>query len=232
MLRGALVVVLMAFVLPSASGYAAGGAKGTPPFKYTYRITHLTVNAEYTAYGSKASSRLRLDGPSKLKWISWFGPNAKGRAGTYISVAALFLTGEASYSSPDPSCASQITYKSSTSHPVRATFQLISFNRVRIRITVRKFPIARAFAGRDSGPATSDYSNRCGSAQVRFYDSAEAVVLSSVLAKPSFVITDSRRESFESHEGIAGANSIDWTLEMMVKRIRYHLIDCATEPGC
>jgi hypothetical protein len=219
-------------LLVAPAGNAAETAAGvTKPFKYTYRITDLTVNAEYKTYGSKATSVLRLDEPSKLKWISWFGPDAKGRAGTYLSVAALYLTGEARYSSPDPSCASHLQYKTSKSHPVTATVQLYRFNPLRLRVVVRKFPVARAYVGRDSGPETSGEDDRCGTADMGLYETAQQFVFPEALKKPSFVLTDSLRTSWPT-DFIPGEDSIDWTLKMTVKRVRYHLIDCATEPGC
>ena len=219
-----------AFILvPSAGNAASVAPTAAKPFKYTYRVIALEVDAEYRAAGSTATTHLRLDGPSKERWISWFGPKPKGGVPTQVSVAVLYLTGQASYSSPDPSCASKFTYKSSSSHPVRSVLLVdtVTSKNLRIRVDVGDFPIARALRGQDSGSAYSGYSNRCGKAEVRWYDTATAIVPASVMTKPRFVVVANRHEKFgEDNE------SIDWTLKMTVKRLRYHLIDCPTEPGC
>jgi len=220
-----------ALALAGTAGHASdtSASQAAKPFKYTYRVTDLTVEAQYTAFGAKATSRLWLDGPSKMKWVSWFGPNPKRLPGTLISVAALYLTGEATYSSLDPSCASSLEYKTSKSHPVRSSFLLDTRNprRLRLRVEVQKFPIARAFPGKDGGPEMSEHPNRCGKALVRWYDEAEGVLPTSAMTRPSFVFTDSLRLKLEEF-----GETIEWTLRMTVKRIRYHLIDCATESGC
>lgn len=194
------------------------------PFKYTYRITALEVVAEFKDHASKATTRLRLDGRSKMRWLSWFGPKPMGGTPTTISVAALYLKGEASYLSPDPSCGSRFEYSSSRSHPVRAALWLDQRVPTRIRVEVHKFPLARALAGQDAG--NPDSERRCGEAKVLRYDSAEAVVPLSVLKKPRFTVVDHHRDSY------GGVESMDWTLRMTVQRLRYHEIDCATEPGC
>ena len=226
------LALLVALVLTSLSIPAANAgssqSKGKP-FKYTYRVTAVDVDAEYRAAGSTATTHLRLDGPSKMRWISWFGPNPRGGVPTQVSAAVLYLTGQASYSSSDPSCASKFTYKSSRSHPVRSVLLVdtVTSKKLRIRVEVGDFPIARALRGQDSGSAYSGYSNRCGKAEVRWYDTAQAIVPASVMTKPRFVVVASRHEKFtEDNE------SIDWTVKMTVQRLRYHLIDCATESGC
>ena len=219
-----VVVVASALVLPAA----AGNVKG-PPFKYVFKVTALDVDGTYTAHGSTASSHLHLDGSSKKKWISWFGPKPTLGPGTLISTAALYLTGQASYSSPDQSCASKFTYKSSRSHPVRAVFVLdtFTFKDLRIRVDVEKFPIARALPGQDSGGAFSGTGDRCGKAEVRWFDTAHAIVPASVLTNAQFAVVASRHETFEDD-----GEAIDWTMKLTVKRLRYHLINCATESGC
>jgi hypothetical protein len=217
-------------VLVAPAGHAArSAAEASKPFKYTYRITALDVDAEYRAAGSTATTHLRLDGPSKKRWISWFGPKPMGGAPTQVSAAVLYLTGQASYSSPDPSCFSKFTFTSSRSHPVRSVLSVdtVTSKKLRIRVEVGQFPIARALRGQDSGSAFSGYENRCGKAEARWYDNAQAIVPAAAMTKPSFVVVANRHEKFaEDNE------SIDWTLKMTVMRERYHLIDCATESGC
>ena len=111
---------------------------------------------------------------------------------------------------------------------MRSAFLLdpFTFKYLRIRVEVGDFPIARALTGQDSGSAFSGVGNRCGKAEVRWYDSGKATVPMSVLTKPQFVVVASRHEKLEDGE------AIDWTLKLTVKRLRYHRIDCATESGC
>ncbi len=227
MLRAAVgVIALMAFVVPSATVHAAGTAPGAAPFKYTYRITDLTVAAEFKSWQATVKTTLRLDGPSKMRWISYFGPKPLARP-TQISVAVLYLTGKATYSSDDPSCGSKLEYRTSRSHPVKASLLVdtTTSNSLRIRISVDKFPLAVPLPGKDSGDPQYEYPNRCGEAAVEWYDNAASIVPGSVMTKSSFTVDAGRKETF-------GVESVDWRLKMTVKRLRHHLIDCPTEPGC
>ena len=221
-------VVLAAFVVPAATGHAAGTASGTPPFRYVFRITALDVTATLTAGNAKTDVRLRLDGPSRKKRLSWYGDKPL-LPPALMADAAMHLHGEATYSSPDPTCAQTLDYRPSPSHPVRSDLwigQQISHGPLRLYVAVRKFPLAIPVPGQDAGIESSE---RCGKPQVRWYDDADGTLPLRVFSKPSFTFVAHRKERFDEGGGI---DSIDWTLRMTVKRLRYQRIDCRREPGC
>jgi hypothetical protein len=196
---------------------------GAPPFKYTYRITGLTFEAEHRGYGATATTRLRLDGPSKLQVLSWFGPKPTGGVPRAVSVAALFLEGEVAYSSSKPGCSSRYAVRSSRSHPVKSTLVIdpFTYKTPRIRVSVGRFPVARSSPGDPDGDPRG-----CGTGELRGSESAQSIVPASVMEKPRFVVSTNGRWSY------GGAEFTEWKMDLTVTRLRYHLIDCATESGC
>ena len=82
------------------------------------------------------------------------------------------------------------------------------------------------YPGKDSGDPNQQ--GRCGRPVFDWYDDATDVLPASVLPKPSFTMTFRRKETFED----PGIESIDWTVKMVVQRVSYRTINCATEPGC
>ena len=226
-----MVALLAALALSAASASAEpAGVSAAQPFKYSFRIAKLDVTATLTYGQSKVVSRGRLDAPSNERLLSWLGPKPTLRARPRtIAVAALNLVGKADYSSPDTSCSSTLPYRSSPTHPVKASLHLdsVTWREPRIRVDLSKFPLGAPTGGKDAGTQDT-YPNKCGKAEVGWWDTAEGVVPLSVLSRPSFTFTAHRKERFED----PGIESIDWTVAMTVKRVKYHAINCATEPGC
>jgi hypothetical protein len=220
--------VLATLVLAEATGYAAGKATGTPPFRYVFQITALDVDATLTAGTAKTDVRLRLDVPSRKKWLSWYGDKPLVPP-ALMADAALQMRGEAAYSSPDATCAQTLEYRPSPSRPVRGDLwigQQRSHGPLGLYLQVRKFPLAIPVPGQDAG---IDSAERCGKPLVRWYDTANGTLPLRVFSRPSFTFVAHRKERFDEGGGI---DSIEWTLKMTVKRLRYQRIDCRTEPGC
>jgi hypothetical protein len=206
----------------------AAGAKGTPPFKYVFRITAVDITATITYGKARATSRVRLERPSKTKWLSWFGDKPKGRP-TTLADAALYFRGQAAYSSTDPACAKTLDYRSSKTHPVKGDVWFGQPNArapFRVYWALRDFPIAEPIPGQDAGLPFSG-PERCGNLEVGWYDNAEGTAPLSVFQKHGYTFVDRRHARLDEPEG-----SVDWTVRMTVKRLTYHRIDCATEPGC
>jgi hypothetical protein len=221
-LVAALVVGLAVAATPAA------GAKGTPPFKYVFRVTAVDVTATITYGKAEATSRLRLEGPSKMKWLSWFGDKPRGRA-TTMADAALYFRGQAAYASADPTCAQRLDYRSSKRKPVKGDVwfgQTSAKAPFRVYWALRDFPIAEPIPGQDAGLPFAG-SERCGKPEVRWYDNADGTAPLAIFQKPSFTFVDHRHERLDEPEG-----SVDWMVRMTVKRLSYHEINCATEPGC
>jgi len=93
-------------------------------------------------------------------------------------------------------------------------------------VYLRNVPLASPNPGTDSGDPNQQ--GRCGKPVFDWFDNAEDVLPGSVLPKPSFTMTFQRKERFSD----PGIESIDWTVRIVVQRVRYRTINCATEPGC
>ena len=123
----------------------------------------------------------------------------------------------------------KLDYRSSKSKPVKGDVwfgQATTKAPFRLYFAVPNFPLAEPIPGQDSGlPFTG--SAQCGKPEVRWYDNADGMLPLSFLQKPSMTFVAHRQERLDEPTG-----SVEWTLRMTVKRLSYHKIDCATEPGC
>lgn len=211
----------MLLVLLSTAGYAAAAtAKDVHPFAYTFRITSVTVTATFTHGASKVSTNLHLEAPPKQHTLTWLGPensNAypSGSVGTLVTLA-----GEAVYTSPDSTCAKTLKIHW---HPIPVGF---STSGGPIYVSVTKFPLAIAIPGPDSGTPFNPEVGRCGKPKVHWFDNANGFLPLSVLRRPGFTASDHRKQRLEDQE------SIDWTLQVKVQRIRYKALSCAKLPTC
>jgi hypothetical protein len=214
----------------SSAGQAApaGAVAATPPFKYLFRVTALTMTSTLPYQQSKATTRYRLERPSESRWLTYLGrkplPGARPRQ---YAAPVLPVVATATYSSSDPTCTQTIEFRPSKRRPLQAGLFLGQYGaQVRVRVTMDNVPLAAPAPGKDSGDPNQQ--GRCGKPVFDWYDNAAEVHPASVLAKPSFTMTFQRKVRFTD----PGIESIDWTVKMVVQRVRYRTINCATEPGC
>jgi hypothetical protein len=212
----------------SAAQLAPARPAATPPFKYQFRVTALTMTSTLTYRQSKVVTRYRLERPSEARWLTYLGthplPGARPRqyAAPIVPVVAT-----ATYSSSDPSCTQSIEYRPSSRRPLQAGIFLgqIGAN-VRVQVELRKVPLGVPFPGTDSGDPAQ--KGRCGKPVFDWWDNAKQYLPATVLPKPSFTMTFQRKETFQD----PGIESIDWAVKMVVQRVSYRTINCKTEPGC
>lgn len=228
--RHAVALLGFSLILVSSSAGQAASARtqATPPFKYLFRVTALTMTSTLTYQQSKATTRYRLEHPSESRWLTYLGrkplPGARPR---YTAAPVLPVVAKATYSSADPTCTQTIEFRPSKRRPLQARLFLGQFGaQVRVRITMDNVPLAAPAPGKDSGDPNQ--IGRCGKPVFDWFDNATDVLPATVLPKPSFTMTFQRKETFTD----PGIESIDWTVKMVVQRVRYRTINCATEPGC
>ena len=215
----------------STAGQATptGAQAATPPFKYLFRVTALTMTSTLTYQQSKATTRYRLERPSESRWLTYLGrkplPGARPRQ---TAAPVLPVVASATYSSADPSCTQTIEFRPSKRRPLQARLFLTHTWTAspRVRVSMDNVPLAAPAPGKDSGDPNQQ--GKCGKPVFDWFDNAAEVVPASLLSKPSFTMTFQRKERFAD----PGIESIDWTVKMVVQRVRYRTINCATEPGC
>ena len=227
---GALLGLGCLILVSSPAGQAAPArTQATPPFKYLFRVTALTMTSTLTYQQSKATTTYRLERPSESRWLTYLGrkplPGARPR---FTAAPVLPVVAKATYSSADPTCTQTIEFRPSKRRPLQARLFLSHTWTAspRVRITMDNVPLASPAPGKDSGDPNQ--KGKCGKPVFDWFDNAVDVVPASLLSKPSFTMTFERTERFTD----PGIESIDWTVKMVVHRVRYRTINCAKEPGC
>ena len=225
---GALLGLGLILASSSVGQAAPARTEDTPPFKYLFRVTALTMTSTLTYQQSKTTTTYRLERPSESRWLTYLGrkplPGARPR---FTAAPVLPVVAKATYSSSDPTCTQTIEYRPSKRRPLQARLFLGQFGeQVRVRVTMDNVPLAAPAPGKDSGDPNQ--TGKCGKPVFDWYDNATYAAPASALAKPSFTMTFQRKERFTD----PGIESIDWTVKMVVQRVRYRTINCATEPGC
>jgi hypothetical protein len=225
---GALLGLSLILVSSSAGQAAPARTQATPPFKYLFRVTALTMTSTLTYQQSKATTRYRLERPSEARWLTYLGRNPLPGARPRQTAAPIVpAVATATYSSSDPSCTQTITFRPSRRRPLQARIFIGRYSaQLRVQVYLDNVPLATPYPGKDSGDPNQ--KGQCGRPVFDWFDNATDVLPASVLPKPSFTMTFERKERFTD----PGIESIDWTVKMVVQRVRYQTINCATEPGC
>lgn len=205
------------------------------PFSYTFRVVDFSATATLTYASTAATIRYRLLKPSVAKTISYLGSRPTNRgaawklpyAGPIVDVAA-----EATYRSPDPSCTSTIQYRPSGNKIVQVYVELVPrIGAKRVSASVGRLPLAEPHPGEDG--TDEDFSTKprpkCGKPDMgSWYQDMKGFAPAGLLARPRVTITGSHREKFTD----PGIESIEWKLKVVLQRLGYRKIDCATHPGC
>jgi hypothetical protein len=61
-----------------------------------------------------------------------------------------------------------------------------------------------------------------------WYQDMESFAPAALVGKPRVTLTGTHRERFTD----PGIESIEWKLTVVLQRVAYRKIDCATHPGC
>jgi hypothetical protein len=233
--KSALVglVLLAALVIPSAASYAAGGAKDIPPFTYKFRVVGFSMTATLTYAKSAATIRYRLERPSVARSLYYLGPRPTNPQGAWrgtFAAPVVDVVAEATYSSPDPSCTKTIEYRPAGNKIVQVFVHLAPPRGVLRRVSagVGRIPLAIPHPGQDAG-GPDPRPEKCGKPVMgSWYQDALAYAPARFLAKPRVTITGHHKERFTD----PGIESIEWSLKVVLQRMSYSKINCATHPGC
>jgi hypothetical protein len=214
---GALVLLLL-----SGGSTAASVATDVHPFIYTFQVTSVEMHATFTKGTATATTELHLSSVPRRKSLSWWGKknysNANGEAS-----AVLHLTGSATYAGFEGECNTTVQFETSRwKQPIFAGLGLAS-----ARDPVVTHPTLSVAAGRF--PLATIYPRRggaCENGALPWWEGGTAVRSLSVLRKPSFSFTARYSKSIED-----GA-TLDWTVQMTVRKIQYRSIDCSHTQLC
>jgi len=142
----------------------------------------------------------------------------------------LDVVAEATYSSPDPSCTKSIEYRPAGNRIVQVFVQLQPPRGALRRVSagVGRIPLGEPHPGQDG--AIDPYGRpKCGKPDFGdWYQDAVAYAPARLLAKPRVTITTHHEEKFSD----PGIESLEWTLKVVLQRVGYRKINCATHPGC
>jgi hypothetical protein len=218
----AVVGVAAALIVGSANSAATTDVQ---PFVYTFRVQSLTVEgtAKPAFDGAAVTVHLHLAKPSRTKSLRWNGkhdggPN-NGDSGAAVPLAGTMVFTDAS----DPSCSRTVQFS-----PTRAR-EILSLNLLNARdrvvthpvvaIGISNYPIELDNKGGGSNPPKCGYAFKSTSGVSRNYPL-------SLLHRPGFTIRVHRIERIPS------VGSIDWTVVMTVRRVRFTPLSCAQTKGC
>ena len=140
------------------------------------------------------------------------------------------VVAEATYSSPDPSCTKSIEYRPAGNRIVQVFVQLQPPRGALRRVSagVGRIPLGEPHPGQDG--AIDPYGRpKCGKPDFGdWYQDAVAYAPARLLAKPRVTITTHHEEKFSD----PGIESLEWILKVVLQRVGYRKINCATHPGC
>lgn len=238
--RTARIATLLALAATICIASSAANAEptrlhGIAPFTYEFRIVDFSMTATLTYRKTAATIRYRLLKPSEARSLYYLGsrptnPQAawKGTfAGPVVDVVA-----QATYSSPDPSCTGRtIEYRPAGNKIVQVYVQLVPPRGLRrVSASVSRIPLAEPHPGEDGDADESTVPRpKCGRpAMGDWYQDMRAYAPAPFLSKPRVTITGHHTERFTD----PGIESIEWDLKVVLQRLSYRAIDCATHPGC
>lgn len=224
--RIAALLVLAGTLCVSSSTSVAATARtqDIAPFAYSFRVVDFSVTATLT-YAKREEIRYRLVKPSVARSLYYLGPRptnpSQAWKGTFAG-PAVDVVAEATYKSPDPSCTSTISYKPAGNKIVQVFVRLDPPRGALKRVSagVGRIPLAEPHPGQDGG---------CGKPVMGgWYQDMVAYAPAKLLSKPRITITGHDEERFRD----PGIESIEWSLKVVLQRLSYRRIDCATHPGC
>jgi hypothetical protein len=223
------------FVPWSQSAPTALAAK---PFAYEFRLVDFTMTATLTFSGTQATTRYKLDRPSKPLKISYLGPGPKRSPNAFFrtwTVAPVTSAATGTYTSPDPACTRTINYKAAARRTrVFFRWEPRLWNPPggvkRISAEVERIPLAEPHPGQDVG-GDGALPDKCGKPVFGEWYQHEATAYAPIglLATKSRVTAKGHHKERFTDPGI---ESIEWDITAVLQRIRHTPIDCATDNGC
>jgi len=224
------VCMLVAVLLVAAPSAVAKPEQPIAPFVYEFRVVGFSATATLTYATTSATIKYRLLKPSIARTVAYLP-----RSGSRIRFAApiVDVVAQATYTSPDPSCTGRtIQYRPAGNKIVQVYVGLdpLSGTVRRVKSEVTRIPLAIPFPGQDGvGTEGLEPLPRCGRPEMgHWYQDMEGFAPVRLLSRPR--VTISGRDSTQfTDEGI---ESIEWSLDVTLQRLKYRPIDCAKHPGC
>jgi hypothetical protein len=223
--RSRLKVLLLALVVGLATAGAAAPAVGhdVKPFSYSFVVTSVTANGIFTINGATSTIHVHLTAPTKKIQLVWLGKHAAGSSNGCGS-AQITFTGQASFVDPTlPSCNKTFPITSAGSSPGVGITLANARNRVvthpTFYVLVGRFPMITG------APSTDGV---CGRVRKDWWETAHgSFPFPAIVKKKAFVLRDAR-----PLEDIGDGESVEWTLEMHVRKVRFIPISCKKAKGC
>jgi hypothetical protein len=229
--RLGLLSLAAALTLFVPSGQSAPTTAAVKPFAYEFRLVDFTMTATLTYATSRATTRYKLERPSKPLKMSYLGPKASSSAWrrTWTVAPAVTSSGTGTYTSPDPACTRTVGTKVSRRRTTVYLGWTPPLGAKRISAGVGRIPLAEPHPGQDVGGAGA-LPDKCGKPVFgNWYQDAIAYAPIGLLAtKPRITITGHYRERFTD----PGIESIEWDITAVLQRVRHTPIDCAVDKGC
>ena len=226
------LAALLAFSAPAGQS-ATANPQGIPPFRYEFRVIDFSMTATLTFAKTATTTRYRLEKPSATRSLHYLGPRPANPQSAWkgtFAAPVVDVVAEATYSSPDPSCTKSIEYRPAGNRIVQVFVQLQPPRGALRRVSagVGRIPLGEPHPGQDG--AIDPYGRpKCGKPDFGdWYQDAVAYAPARLLAKPRVTITTHHEEKFSD----PGIESLEWTLKVVLQRVGYRKINCATHPGC
>jgi hypothetical protein len=218
------VLLLALLALLATAGVAAPAAtRDVKPFSYSFVVASVTATGTFAINGATSTIHVHLTAPTKKLQMVWLGKHAPGSSNG-SSGAQIRFTGEAVFTDPTmPSCNRTFPITSAGSHPLVA---MILGN---ARDPVVTHPIFYAMVGRF--PMITGYPSRdgvCGKVSKDWWETAHgSFPFPAIAKKKAFILRD-----HHPLEDLGDGESVEWSLEMHVRRVRFFPISCQKAKGC
>lgn len=218
-------IVPLALLALLASAGVAGSAATTDvtPFSYSFVVTSVTASGTFTSNGATATIHVHLTQPTKKIQMVWLGKH-DGGSKNGSGGAQITFTGEAVFTDPGmPSCNKTFPITSAGSHPLVG----IILGNARERVVthpifyalVGRFPMVTGFPGHDGV---------CGLVRKDWWETAHGSwPFPAIVKKKSFTLHDHKPLT-----DLGDGESVEWTLDMNVRKVRFIPISCRKAKGC
>ncbi len=220
-----LKVLLVALPVLLATAGAAGSAatKDVKPFSYSFVVTSVTATGTYTINGATSTIHVHLTKPTKKVQLVWRGKRDGGTKNGSGSSQITFV-GEAAFTDPSmPSCNRTFPITSAGSHPFAGLLLGNARERVFthpiIYVMVGRFPMVTGYPAHDGV---------CGRIRKDWWETAHgSFPYPAIVKKKGFTLRD--RQPLRD---LGDGESVEWSLEMKVRKVRYIPISCEVAKGC
>jgi hypothetical protein len=219
------VLSVALFVVLATAGVAAPAAtKDVMPFSYTLAVTSVTATGTFTVRGATATIHVHMLKPPKPIVMTWLGRHDSGMLNGTAAAPFVFV-GDAVFTDPTaPQCNKTFAITSSGSHP-QALFALANardpvVTHPGIYVKVGRFPMVVGAPAREDGT--------CGKIGKDWWETGHGrFAYPSIVKKKGFTVT-------ETHplEDLGDDESVEWSIQMKVRNIRYAPISCRIAKGC